>query len=236
MLRVKLAALLLLGSIATGCAGKPPPPPPPPPAPAPPPPPPPPPPAPVDPAQKCHALTDKCLAEPDTKLAIGHNVAVFRPPAGWTFANEGDVSLAVAPHEKALVAFSVAVGDDRPARIAALDRLLARLGIDGVAQKKLKERLKKPQMELAAAGAKIQLWEVDKKSQRGKAVQLRGQGAGTLLVVTAALGDKRIVGCGFVVKPEAEADAATIMQSVQSLEGPPAEGQQPAAGPRLEGI
>jgi len=67
-------------------------------------------------------------------------------------------------------------------------------------------------------------------------VQLRGQGAGTLLVVTAALGDKRIVGCAFVVKPDAEADAATIMQSVQSLEGPPAEGQQPADAQRMEGI
>jgi hypothetical protein len=172
------------------------------------------------------------VAIPETKLTVGGEGAEFRPPEGWVYAREGELSLAIAPDEKAVLGFTVAAANNRAAVVTALNELLERFAIEGVARNSFRKRLGKAQHQLEGQGGAIRLWEVDKRSQRGRPVALRGKGSGTLLVVTATFGGGRIVGCGFVVKPDAETQAAAIMQSVQSLTAPAAS----AAGLRMEEI
>jgi hypothetical protein len=57
---------------------------------------------------------------------------------------------------------------------------------------------------------------VDKRKQDGQNPQMKGK-PGALLVVVATFADQPLVGAGFVVKPEGEALAASVMAAVQSI-------------------
>ena len=105
---------------------------------------------------------------------------------------------------------------------AALLKLTKDSAIEKVKFEAFKKRLKKPQITLDANGSKVDLWEVSKATGNGANPELREQGAGTLLLfVMHVTSDRFVAGLGFVVVPEAQADAEKIMTAVQSLKGTP---------------
>ena len=97
-----------------------------------------------------------------------------------------------------------------------LEPLLTKLEVTKVKLKSVKRRLKEPDSVSQVEGAEIRLWEVDKRRQDGKSPEMKGK-PGALLVVLATFAEQPIVGAGFVVKPEGEAQAAAVMEAVQSL-------------------
>ncbi len=120
-----------------------------------------------------------------------------------------------------LAASEISDGSDA-AILASLEQLTLAYDILKVKFEALKKRFKKPQITVDAQDAKVDLWEVSKATSNGADPELTGQGAGTLLVFVSRVADKRVVtGLGFVVAPEAEADAAKVMAAVQSLKGKP---------------
>lgn len=192
------------------------------PAPAPDPPPPPPPP-------DCDKLEDACEAGADTRIPVGTGPATVVPPAGWRYAKEA--SGAFASTADGLAVFGVVpvsgvaegknpLAHHRAEILAALEPLLARFGIEKVNVETLKKRLGKPQSHLdLEGGGKVGLWEVDDTKQKGNPT-LKEKG-GTLLVALASFGSTHVLAVGFVAKPEAESQAAGIMQAIQSLRGAP---------------
>jgi hypothetical protein len=212
-----LAVAMALGVAVAGagCRRPPPPPAPPPPAPAPmpvaaPPP------APVPEKPKCLSLAENCVAAADTQLDVGTKGAWFKPPLGWTYAKEENLSFAAASDGFAAVAMGPAAGV-KPEEVApALEPLLARLEASKVNLKSIKRWLKQPDSVTQADGAEIRLWEVDKRRQDGKSPEMKSK-PGALLVIVATFAEQPIVGAAFVVKPEGEAQAGAVMEAVQSL-------------------
>ena len=186
------------------------------PAPAPPPPPPPP------PLPKCEALTENCTASDGTVLGIGAQGASLTPPSGWRYAKVGERAVSVSSEGKSLLT-ALEISDGSEAGVlATIEKLSVDSAIEKVKFEALKQRFKKPQITVDANGTKVDLWEVSKSTSNGVNPELREQGAGTVLVFVARLGEGRVIaGLGFVVVPEAEADAEKIMHAVQSLKGTP---------------
>jgi hypothetical protein len=111
---------------------------------------------------------------------------------------------------------------ERDAVLEALQKLVARFEIANVNVKLLRNRLGKADAKLEGAALAVELWEVDKRRQRGKAPELKDKGKGTLLVAVAPAADgKVVVGAGFVVTPDAEPLAGLVMKSLQSLRTAP---------------
>ncbi|HTA89523.1 MAG TPA: hypothetical protein VK745_08105 [Polyangiaceae bacterium] len=212
-----LSACALLAAVAlSGCHHQPPAVAPPPAAapPAPPPPPPPPP--------KCEALSENCTATDAIALTIGAQGASIKPPSGWKYAKESERSVAVGADGKSVLSAVEIASAEEPAILEALEKQTLASGIEKVKFEALKKRLKKPQITVDASGTPVELWEVSKSTSNGVSPELREQGVGTLLVFVAKLAPNRVVtGLGFVVVPDAEADAQKVMQAVQTLKGKP---------------
>ena len=168
------------------------------------------------------ALTENCTATDATLLGVGEHGSTLVPPSGWKFAKQSDCSLAVSPEGKSVLAVREVPNGDESSVLGALEKLAADSGIEKVKVEALKKRFKKPQFTVDANGVKVDFWEIGKGTGNGINPELRGQGAGTLLVFVAREGTERVLtGVGFVVIPEAQADAEKIMQAVQSLKGTP---------------
>ncbi len=190
-------------------------PPPPPPAAAPPAP-------PLPPAPKCDALIENCTANESTTLAIAERGASLQPPSGWKYAKQSDRSIALSSEGKALLTVVEISTGTEGAVLEAVEKLSTATAIEKVKFDALKRRLKKPQITIDASGTPVDLWEVSKSAGNGSNPELLGQGSGTLLVFVARLTAERvIVGLGFVVVPDAEADAEKVMHAVQTLKGSP---------------
>jgi hypothetical protein len=182
------------------------------PAPAPPPPPPP----------KCETLSESCTASDGTALPVGDDGVSIQPPAGWKYAKLSDRSVAVSPEGKSLItAVAISTGTEASV-LESLQKLTLAAGIEKVKFDALKKRFKKPQITVDANGTPVDLWEISKSTSNGANPELRETGVGTLLVFVARLAPDRVItGLGFVVVPEAEADAETVMHAVQTLKGKP---------------
>jgi hypothetical protein len=127
-------------------------------------------------------------------------------------------SVTRSPDGKAWLAFTNTSSDDSRDLLPSIESLVARLQVEGVNPKFLKDRLKKPQHEVEADGITTKLWEVDKKSQFGAEPMLRGSEAGTLLVaVVPVTDDNLVVGTAFVTTAMGDSYAPIVMKSVQSL-------------------
>ncbi|HEY6077190.1 MAG TPA: hypothetical protein VIW29_00210 [Polyangiaceae bacterium] len=178
-----------------------------------------PPPPPPPPPPKCQALSENCSAGADTKLTVGDLGAWFTPPQGWHYARGTSESITVHPDGTAMI---ILAPSPDPSDIApAIEAMAAQHGITGLKVEKLKRRLKKPQQSLPAASGTVDLWEVD-KAQQGQALVLADKGKGTLLVLVARPAPEHtLIGLGFVVETVAEAEAPSIMQSVQTLRDKP---------------
>jgi hypothetical protein len=165
-------------------------------------------------------LTENCTATDSTVLSIGAQGASLTPPSGWRYAKVGERAVSVSSEGKSLLtALEIADGSDTGV-LSAIEKLSVDSAIEKVKFEALKKRFKKPQITVDANGTKVDLWEVSKSTSNGVNPELREQGAGTVLVFVARLGEGRVVtGLGFVVVPEAEADAEKIMHAVQSLKG-----------------
>jgi hypothetical protein len=182
--------------------------------PAPPPPPPPPP--------KCEALSENCVATDAIVLFIGDKGASIKPPSGWKYAKESERSVALGADGKSVLSAVEIASADEAAVFAALEKQTLAAGIEKVKYDALKKRFKKPQITVDASGTPVELWEVSKGTSNGVNPELREQGVGTLLVFVSKLAPDRVVtGLGFVVVPDAEADAAKVMAAVQTLKGKP---------------
>lgn len=209
------ALLLTLYALtsALGCHHPPPPATPPPPPVAQPEPPPPPPPPP-----KCESLEENCRATTETEVDVEGSSLRYAPPEGWMYAREPGLSVAVATGGLGTLGLTAAPSGDRDPVVDAVQKLLTRFEIASVNMKLLRTRLSKADAKLEGSALAIELWEVDKRRQRGKAPQLKDKGVGTLLVAVAPADDgKVVVGAGFVVTPDAEALAGLVMKSLQSL-------------------
>jgi len=120
-----------------------------------------------------------------------------------------------------LSALEIAASDETTV-LASLQKLASDSAIEKVKFDALKKRLKKPQISLEANGSKVDLWEVSKSTGNGGNPELHEQGAGTLLAFVVHIAtDRAIAGLGFVVVPEAQADAEKVMTAVQSVKGSP---------------
>jgi hypothetical protein len=184
------------------------------PPPAPPPPPPPPP--------ECETLSENCTATDAIALAIGAQGATIKPPSGWKYAKESERSVAVGADGKSVLSAVEISSAEEPAILDSLEKQALAAGIEKVKFEALRKRLKKAQNTVDANGTPVDLWEVSKATSNGANPELREQGIGTLLVFVAKLAPNRVVtGLGFVVVPDAEADAEKVMQAVQSLKGQP---------------
>lgn len=170
-------------------------------------------PAPPPPRPGCESLEERCQALPETELDVPASRARFRPPASWTYAKESAAAVAVAPDGNAVLAFAPATSADAEAMAVTLEQLFTRLKITGVQPAYIKGRFQKPDSTLPAEGGELRLWELEKKPV---APQLDGKN-GSLLVIHTVLGGQPLIGAGFVVKPQAESQAAPIMAAVQSL-------------------
>jgi hypothetical protein len=155
-------------------------------------------------------------------LGIGDQGASIQPPVDWKFAKQSDRSVAVGSAGKSLItAVEITAGTDA-AVIESLEKLTAASAIDKVKFEALKRRLKKPQITVDASGTPVELWEISKLTSNGVSPELQGQGSGTVLVFIARLAPDRVItGLGFVVVPDAEADAEKVMHAVQTLKGKP---------------
>ncbi len=147
---------------------------------------------------------------------------MLTPPSGWKYAKLADRSVAVSPEGKSILAVTEIASGTEAAVLQSLEQLTLATAVEKVKLDALKKRFKKPQITVEAKDSKVDLWEVSKATSNGVNPELREQGAGTLLVFVARLADDRVItGLGFVVVPEAEADAAKVMTAVQSLKGKP---------------
>jgi hypothetical protein len=172
-------------------------------------------PAPPPPRPGCESLEERCQALPETELEVPASLARFRPPASWTYAKESAAAVAIAPDGNAALSFAAAASADADAMATTLAQLFTRLQITGVDAAFIKSRFQKPDSTVPAEGGELKLWELEKKPV---APQMNGK-PGSLLLIHGVLGGQTLVGAGFVVKPEAEAQAAPIMTAVQSLRG-----------------
>ncbi len=170
-------------------------------------------PAPPPPRPGCESLEERCQALPETVLEVPATNAHFRPPASWTYAKESVAAVTIAPDGNAVLAFAPATSADADAMAATLEQLFKRLQVTGVQAAFVKGRFQKPDSTLPIEGGELRLWELEKKPV---APQLNGKN-GSLLLIHAVIGGQTLIGAGFVVKPEAEAQAAPIMTAVQSL-------------------
>lgn len=174
-------------------------------------------PPPPAPKPACESLDEKCQALPETELAIAQTGVSFHPPPSFTYAKEATASISFAPDGYAVLGFAQAASEDPDSVLATMSELFTRFEITKPKAQSLKSRLKKPDSLVPSDGATLKLWEIERKGI-GTAPELKGK-TGSLLLVVASFGDRVIVGTGFVVKPEAEAQAQAIMASVQSLRG-----------------
>jgi hypothetical protein len=165
---------------------------------------------------KCLSVAENCVAAADAQLDVGSKGAWFKPPVGWLYAKEESLSFAAASDGFAAIAMGAAAGVKADEVGPALEPLLARLEVKNVKLKSIKRWLKEADSVTQVEGAEIRLWEVDKRRQDGKSPEMKAK-PGALLVIVATFADQPIVGAGFVVKPEGEAQAAAVMEAVQSL-------------------
>jgi hypothetical protein len=167
-------------------------------------------------------LSENCTANETTALGIGEQGATIQPPSGWKFAKQSDRSVAISPEGKSLLAAVEIPSGAEPAVLESLEKLTLAMAIENVKFDALKRRFKKPQITVDANGTPVDLWEISKSTSNGANPELRETGVGTLLVFVAHLAPDRVItGLGFVVVPEAEADAEKVMHAVQTLKGKP---------------
>jgi hypothetical protein len=166
------------------------------------------------------SIEERCATTAQTELEIGDKGAFFNPPPGWIYANLDSGPIALGRDEKSLISITLSASTAPNDVIESLTRLTIESQIDQVRFDALEKRLAKPQSTSDAGGTPIALWEIDKSTQTGPAPTLRGKGDGTLLVFVAPFAaDRVLVGLGFAVVPDAQEDAALIMQAVQSVRG-----------------
>ena len=155
-------------------------------------------------------------------LTIGTQGASIKPPSGWKYAKESERSVAVGADGKSVLSIVEIASADESAILESLEKQALAAGVEKIKFEALKKRLKKPQNTVDASGTPVELWEVSKATSNGVNPELREQGIGTLLVFVVKLAPSRVItGLGFVVVPDAEADAAKVMQAVQSVKGTP---------------
>lgn len=215
MPQTRLSLLIVVFALAAGgCRRQParPPPPPPPRAPAP---------APApkpSPPPSCKSLDQKCTARAATALQIGDGAATFQPPPGWTYARESEASVAIAPGSVGVMAFSTAATPWSRDTARTIDRLFNRLQITKVVHRSLRERLRRPQTKVASdSGLKVELWEVNRHRQFGRAPELGGKPSSVLVIVSRLPGGHAVVGAAAVLKPGGDDKVPAIMQAVKSL-------------------
>jgi hypothetical protein len=206
----RLPVLLVIAWIASigACAPKPPPPravEEPPAAPPPPPPPPP----------KCEALEEGCIATGAQAVALEAVGWTIKPPAGWKYAREG--ALIVAVSEKAavtLTTFEASSAKGRAevkARNARRDEALARsIGRLGIERKKKLVYPPKPHKSSRVQGVDVSLYQFDGATRSGE--------TGPLLVFTAQLTPTRaLLGVAFVAERDTTNADAAVLKAIDSL-------------------
>lgn len=202
--RIVAKALLGVALGATAC-GSPPPPEPPKPMPAPEPKPEPPPPP------SCEALDEGCRAEPDTQAKIATSQHVFTPPEGWTYAQQARATVAQVADDGPVLALTVFTPEGEGEALAqqqadALQSLAEAVGIELPDKKVVFDR---PDQEDEVAGLAMKYWQREEAK--------RGDASGSLLVLMSALGDRALLGLGYVpAADDTEADRL-IFEALQTI-------------------
>ena len=204
----RVAGLAVVVLTALGCGGRakppPPPPPPPPPAPAPPPPPPP----------KCEKIEEACVAKEGTRAKIEKTFWTVEPPAGWTYAQDEDATVAA----QGGAALAVVVYDapepkkEGARRDEAATSVVKKIGVEiGKGKTKKLALPKRADGTVLAGTVKVSLYQFEKAHREGK--------PGPLLVFYAKLPDgKELLGAGFVPEDDTSKADDAIMASVKSID------------------
>lgn len=164
---------------------------------------------PPKPKPRCEGLAEKCVADAETRATIAGLGYSFRPPEGWVYAKleEGTVTqkgdkgpvLVVGPFTPPTAKGNVALLKAREEKIKSFGELIEVSATTPVPW------FKGANQELA--GLKMTLWEKTNAARAGS--------VGTLLIVTAPMGDATMLGIGFAATPP---DAAAILTALQTLE------------------
>ncbi|MBL8613479.1 MAG: hypothetical protein JNL38_39430 [Myxococcales bacterium] len=172
--------------------------------------------------KKCDALDEGCVAAEGTRSPIQASSWTLEPPASWTYAHEGDAT--VAKTDGAIVA--VVVHETGPKkgesanRSAAFDSVVKKLALT---MPKKAPWPDKPAKVLTVGAAKVSLFQFDGVTREGK--------PGALLAFTSRLSDKEsLLGAGFVLDSDTKDADKAILKCVQSLRGPDPAAAAPDAG------
>jgi hypothetical protein len=196
--------------VLTACGEPAPPPPetPPPPKPAEPEPPPPP---------KCEAIKEQCAANKDTRARIPGTDYVFTPPAGWIYAQLEEATIAQSG-DSGPVMLLASFEPDKDARklpgqrvelVSSLSEIVLLEAPKSFTLNKRKTPGRDDYAEQDMAGLTMSLWE----RQGAK----RGEDDGPLLILSASLDGRELLGVGFAPKNDKEGSGA-ILSAIQTLE------------------
>jgi hypothetical protein len=164
------------------------------------------------PPPKCEDLAEQCAAAATTRARIGHTGLAFAPPAGWTYAQGDDVTVARGPD--AAMAFTTYEKGKGPQHLlslmhAALDRLIAKMGLDPIAKKPFWWQKPTVQTE-KVADLRVSFWQVDGGARGGK--------RGPLLIFSAPLSDgTTLLGAGYVPSDDKTNADQAILSAVQTI-------------------
>jgi hypothetical protein len=168
-------------------------------------------------APKCEALREACVANEESRATIHPAEWTLKPPVGWTFAQEGDGAVALAPGAAfAISSYQAAAGKkEAAARDEAFARVRTKLSVKLASTKKL-PWAKKPDQVMTVGTISVALYQMDGATREAK--------KGPLLVFLAPLPDKRfLIGAGFVPDDDATDADHAILKTIESLAPPSTE-------------
>jgi len=167
------------------------------------------------PPPKCESFDEKCKAGADSTVAVGGDLATFKPPEGWTFAKLEAASIAKTEDGTAVIGFRavdapIDAKENPDALATALAPLLAEMGVTDVTDKTIVKRVKKAPVEEEAGSFALKTWDL--------AGKVAGED-GMLLVILTTSGGSSIVGAVAMQKAVVEQQGKAARDAYLSLRG-----------------
>ena len=166
------------------------------------------------PPPKCESLDEKCESKPDTHAKVARCDLAFTPPAGWTFAQLAEATVAQSGDATlAVTCFDIDPKDakkEAASREAAFGDLLKQVSVDNPGKKKVP--WKKPAAPKDVGDLKLGLWEVEgmtRTTKKGSFVAVSGP--------ADASKTKVLLFIGFVGDDDKSNASDQMLKSVESL-------------------
>jgi len=163
------------------------------------------------PPPKCESLDEGCRAETETQAMIATSSYAFHPPDTWTYAQQARATVAQVDDTGPVLALTVFTPEDdkkvvEKQQTDALERLAEAVGIT---LPKKAVAFGRPEQKEEVAGLAMRYWQREKAE--------RAEGAGSLLVLTAELEDRTLLGLGYVPDDDKSEADRHIFEALQSI-------------------